>query len=316
MHTCVVGTKRALAGGSLVARPKPHLPRPSCSVQASHPGACSAIARDLDPLRAAGPRRCDARVGSMAPQHPFAAPRSPSAPWPAAPAAPAHKSNAQLLDEIAVLPAERDKGAWKRLCSDDGTSSVFVVLRHEGELGDAVSVWLANTQEEAEHIAQHSGRGFRHKSVERTLDAAKRVALECAERSLAASARKRKRDDDAAAAAAALAAPAPGAGAGAGAGVAPPDDSAALQAQLSATLAQLREADARVADLERCSAELEVSLADERRDCETMRAMLTDEQHDSAALRAQLARHQAALNAVRAACDGVAGNAAAGEDVE
>ena len=145
-------------------------------------------------------------------------PRSPSAPWPAAPAA---KSNKQLLDEITELPADRDKGVWKRLSSpDDGTVHKYVALRHEGRMGTAVSVWLVDEQEDAEHIAQHSGVGYVAKDVKMSLADAKRFALTCAERSLKIL--KRKRDDVAAAAAAAAqAAPAPGAAAGAGMGPSP-----------------------------------------------------------------------------------------------
>ena len=222
-----------------------------------------------------------------------------------------------MLDEITALPTP-SKGEWRKLASDRAAGlHIFAVLfRESGKSGD-ISVWIADTQDKAEHIAQHGGLGFPYEAVMPTLDTAKNEALRRAEQSLNRKLGKRKRDE-AAAAAAALAAAAPG---GAGASAAAAGEVAALQARLNAALArvhqhaaQLSSANASVAQLQRRTETLASLLADEQRANATLSAQLADERRGNAALTAELARHKAAFKTVRAACDGVAGNAAGGDD--
>ena len=262
---------------------------------------------DTTPSRSA---RASARA-TLSPQPLFAAP--PPAGGPAAPAA---KSNRQVLDEISALPTP-SKGEWRKLASDGAAGvSVFAVLfRESGKSGD-ISVWLVGTQAEAEHIAQYGGLGFTYKAVTPSLDTAKNEALVAAQKSLNRKLGLKRKRDEAAAAAAALAA-----AGGAGAGAAAAGEVAALQARLSAALArvhqhaaQLSTANANVAQLQQRTDTLASQLADERRANDTLTAQLADARRGNAALSAELTLHKAALKTVRAACDGVAGNAAGGDD--
>ena len=260
---------------------------------------------DTTPNRSA---RASAR-DSLSPQPLFAA-TSPAA----GPAAPAAKSNRQILDEITALPTP-SKGEWRKLQSSGGGVQTWVVLFREG-VAEKISLWLVGTQEDAERIAQYGGLGFPYEGTLPSLAAAKDQALSRAEQVLKRKlGQKRKRDAADAAAAAALAAAAPGAGA------APAGDAAVLQARLNTAVArahhysaQVSSANARAAQLQHCNTTLSTQLADEQRAVELLNAQLADAWRSNAALTAELARHKAALTAVQAACAGVAGNAAGADD--